>query len=174
MTPTTTDVAGKTSKATPETETKISTSEATSPTNTVAETKVQKVATQIETSILDDQKPVNTVINKTIDIEQPNQTKEQLSNIFFNFPDYISKLYQEYKSQLQVFILLVLAILILILITNFIKALKEIPILSISFELIGIIYVVWFVYYYLLSQFNRQKLLDKIENIRVEILGKKS
>ena len=173
-TPTTTDVAGKTSEATPETETKISTSEATSPTTTGAETKVQKVATQIETSILDDQKPVNTVINKTIDIEQPNQSKEQLSNIFFDFPDYISQLYQKYQSQLQVFILLVLAILILILITDFIKALKEIPILSISFELIGIIYVFWFVYYYLLRQFNRQELLDKIENIIVEIVGKKS
>ena len=173
-TPTTTDVAGKTSEATPETETKISTSEATSPTTTGAETKVQKVATQIETSILDDQKPVNTVINKTIDIEQPNQSKEQLSNIFFDFPDYISQLYQKYQSQLQVFILLVLAILILILITDFIKALKEIPILSISFELIGIIYVFWFVYYYLLRQFNRQELLDKIDNIIVEIVGKKS
>ena len=173
-TPTTTNVAGKTSEATPETETKISTSEATSPTTTGAETKVQKVATQIETSILDDQKPVNTVINKTIDIEQPNQSKEQLSNIFFDFPDYISQLYQKYQSQLQVFILLVLAILILILITDFIKALKEIPILSMSFELIGIIYVFWFVYYYLLRQFNRQELLDKIDNIIVEIVGKKS
>merc|ERR1739838_600611 len=155
-------------------ERKISTSEATSPTTTGAETKVQKVATQIETSILDDQKPVNTVINKTIDIEQPNQSKEQLSNIFFDFPDYISQLYQKYQSQLQVFILLVLAILILILITDFIKALKEIPILSMSFELIGIIYVFWFVYYYLLRQFNRQELLDKIDNIIVEIVGKKS
>ena len=173
-TPTTTNVAGKTSEATPETETKISTSEATSPTTTGAETKVQKVATQIETSILDDQKPVNTVINKTIDIEQPNQSKEQLSNIFFYFPDYISQLYQKYQSQLQVFILLVLAILILILITDFIKALKEIPILSMSFELIGIIYVFWFIYYYLLRQFNRQELLDKIDNIIVEIVGKKS
>merc|ERR1739838_737174 len=172
--PTTTDVPGKSPEAIPETETKISTSEATSPTTTGAETKVQKVATQIETSILDDQKPVNTVINKTIDIEQPNQSKEQLSNIFFDFPDYISQLYQKYQSQLQVFILLVLAILILILITDFIKALKEIPILSMSFELIGIIYVFWFVYYYLLRQFNRQELLDKIENIIVEIVGKKS
>ena len=55
-----------------------------------------------------------------------------------------------------------------------IEALDGIPILSIIFELIGVIYLVWFVYRYLLKRSNRQELLDKIENIKREIFGKPS
>ena len=59
-------------------------------------------------------------------------------------------------------------------ILNIIEALDGIPILSIIFELIGVIYLVWFVYRYLLKRSNRQELLDKIENIKREIFGKPS
>ena len=166
-TPTTTGV-----EETPETETKISTLQTTTPTTTDIETMEQKGAIQVETSTLDEQKPVDTTTNKTIDIEEPNKIEEQFRNIFSNFPDYINQLYQEYKIQLQVVFFLALAILTVKLLASFVQALNRIPILSISFELIGMGYLLWFVYRYLLNQDNRQELLDKIEDIRTEIIGK--
>ena len=114
----------------------------------------------------------DTTTNKTIDIEEPNKMEEQFRNIFSNFPDYINQLYQEYKIQLQVVFFLALAILTVKLLASFVQALNRIPILSISFELIGMGYLLWFVYRYLLNQDNRQELLDKIEDIRTEIIGK--
>uniref|UniRef100_UPI0025D3211D CAAD domain-containing protein n=1 Tax=Okeania sp. SIO2F4 TaxID=2607790 RepID=UPI0025D3211D len=164
-TPTEPTVAKQSKVATPETPTTATTG---------AETIEQKVAAQVETSILDDQKPVDTVTNKTIDIEQINKIKEQLIDIFSNLPDYISQFYQEYKTQLKVVGSLTLAILTLTLIVSFLQTLQGIPILSVSFEFIGMGYAVWFVYRYLLQKSNRQELLDKIQDIKAEIVGKKS
>ena len=132
----------------------------------------QKGAIQVETSTLDEQKPVDTTTNKTVDIEKTNKIEEQFRDIFSNFPDYINQLYQEYQSQLQIVFFLALAILTVKLLASFVQALNRIPILSISFELIGMGYLLWFVYRYLLNQDNRQELLDKIEDIRTEIIGK--
>ncbi|MBS9770797.1 MAG: CAAD domain-containing protein, partial [Trichodesmium erythraeum GBRTRLIN201] len=157
-----------------ETQSQITTPVATTPTATDAETREQKVATQVETSILDDQKPVDTVTNQTVEVEQPNKIKEQFINIFFNFPDYINQLYQQYQGQLKLFGWLALVILTFTFMAVVIEALDGIPILSIIFELIGVIYLVWFVYRYLLKRSNRQELLDKIENIKREIFGKPS
>ncbi|MDE5100736.1 MAG: CAAD domain-containing protein [Trichodesmium sp. St16_bin4-tuft] len=173
-TPTATDVTENTSVGTQETQSQITTPVATTPTATDAETREQKVATQVETSILDDQKPVDTVTNQTVEVEQPNKIKEQFINIFFNFPDYINQLYQQYQGQLKLFGWLALVILTFTFIAVVIEALDGIPILSIIFELIGVIYLVWFVYRYLLKRSNRQELLDKIENIKREIFGKPS
>ncbi|MGD1717695.1 CAAD domain-containing protein, partial [Dapis sp. BLCC M172] len=152
----------------------VSTSATPTTPTTGAETIEQKVAAQVETPILDDQKPVDTVTNKPIDIEQFNKIKEQLINIFSNFPDYINQFYQEYQSQLKVVGSLTLAILTLTLIVSFLQTLQGIPILSVSFEFIGMGYAVWFVYRYLLRKSNRQELLDKIEDIKAEIVGKQS
>ena len=173
-TPTATDVTENTSVGTQETQSQITTPVATTPTATDAETREQKVATQVETSILDDQKPVDTVTNQTVEVEQPNKIKEQFINIFFNFPDYINQLYQQYQGQLKLFGWLALVILTFTFMAVVIEALDGIPILSIIFELIGVIYLVWFVYRYLLKRSNRQELLDKIENIKREIFGKPS
>ncbi|NES01588.1 MAG: hypothetical protein F6K22_01300 [Okeania sp. SIO2F4] len=95
-------------------------------------------------------------------------------DIFSNLPDYISQFYQEYKTQLKVVGSLTLAILTLTLIVSFLQTLQGIPILSVSFEFIGMGYAVWFVYRYLLQKSNRQELLDKIQDIKAEIVGKKS
>ena len=173
-TSTATDVTENTSVETQETQSQITTPVATTPTATDAETREQKVATQVETSILDDQKPVDTVTNQTVEVEQPNKIKEQFINIFFNFPDYINQLYQQYQGQLKLFGWLALVILTFTFMAVVIEALDGIPILSIIFELIGVIYLVWFVYRYLLKRSNRQELLDKIENIKREIFGKPS
>ena len=173
-TSTATDVTENTSVETQKTQSQITTPVATTPTATDAETREQKVATQVETSILDDQKPVDTVTNQTVEVEQPNKIKEQFINIFFNFPDYINQLYQQYQGQLKLFGWLALVILTFTFMAVVIEALDGIPILSIIFELIGVIYLVWFVYRYLLKRSNRQELLDKIENIKREIFGKPS
>ena len=93
---------------------------------------------------------------------------------FAYFPDYISQFYQTYQRQLKVIGSLILIILTFRLILGFLEALEGIPTLSISFEFIGIGYSVWFVYRYLLRKSNRQELLDKIQDIKAEIVGKKS
>ena len=45
--------------------------------NKYVETMEQKGATQVETSTLDEQKPVDTTTNRTIDLEKPNKIEER-------------------------------------------------------------------------------------------------
>ncbi len=154
-----------------------STTEKKSPSTSVpvAATPIEQQAQAlVETPILDEQQPGDTETKGTIDIERLEKNKEQVINIFSNFPDYISQFYQEYQSQFKVVGLLILTILTVRLIIGFLEVLEEIPVLSISFEFIGVGYSVWFVYRYLLRKSNRQELLDKIQEIKTEITGKES
>ncbi|WP_287518197.1 CAAD domain-containing protein [Okeania sp. SIO2C2] len=123
---------------------------------------------------MDDQKSVDTTTNETVESDRLQKIKEKLINTFANFPDYISQFYQTYQRQLKVIGSLILIILTFRLILGFLEALEGITTLSISFELIGMGYSVWFVYRYLLRKSNRQELLDKIQGIKAEIVGKKS
>ncbi|NET40798.1 MAG: glutamate--tRNA ligase [Okeania sp. SIO2B3] len=141
---------------------------------TKPQTEEQKTSAQVETSTLDDQPSVETTTNETVESDRLQKIKEKLIDTFAYFPDYISQFYQKYQRQLKVIGSLILIILTFRLILGFLEALEGITTLSISFELIGMGYSVWFVYRYLLRKSNRQELLDKIEDIKADIVGKKS
>ncbi|WP_375341165.1 CAAD domain-containing protein [Okeania sp. SIO1I7] len=141
---------------------------------TKPQTEEQKTSAQVETSTLDDQPSVETTTNETVESDRLQKIKEKLIDTFAYFPDYISQFYQKYQRQLKVIGSLILIILTFRLILGFLEALEGITTLSISFELIGMGYSVWFVYRYLLRKSNRQELLDKIQALKAEIVGKKS
>lgn len=129
-------------------------------------------ATQVETQALETQETLETTTTETTNQEQLEKIKQQLIDILSNFPDYISQFYQEYKSPLTVVGLIIVTILALRLTIGLIGVLEEIPILSFSVELVGMGYTIWFVYRYLLRKSNRKELLDKLQSIKAEIVGK--
>ncbi|HEY9737803.1 MAG TPA: CAAD domain-containing protein, partial [Trichocoleus sp.] len=53
-------------------------------------------------------------------------------------------------------------------------AINEIPLLSPTFELIGLTYSGWFVYRYLLRASNRQELVEDINSLKDQVLGKRA
>ncbi|MEB3343270.1 CAAD domain-containing protein, partial [Okeania sp.] len=81
---------------------------------------------------------------------------------------------EEHQPQRKIVGSVLLALLILVLGISLIQALQGISIFSVSFEIIGIGYVCWFIYRYLLRKSDRQELLDKIQQIKGEIIGKES
>ncbi|MGB3512753.1 MAG: CAAD domain-containing protein [Microcoleaceae cyanobacterium] len=144
--------------------------EVTTPAETAATVVTQEklaAAAKTETQTLDEQN-VETITHTG----QLQKIKQQLLNILSNFPDYISQFYQQYKSQLTVVGLIIVTILTLRLIIGLLEVLEEMPILSFTFELVGIGYTVWFVYRYLLGKSKRKELLEKIQEIKAEILGR--
>jgi hypothetical protein len=52
------------------------------------------------------------------------------------------------------------------------SAINEIPLLAPAFELVGIGYVTWFVYRYLLQASTRKELTDELDSFKSEIFGK--
>ena len=136
---------------------------------------VEEVSTpeKVEAQVSDDQEPVETTISEpTTNQQQLEKIKQQLINILSNFPEYSSEFYQEYKSQITVVGLIIVAILTLRLIIGLVGVLEEIPILSFTFEFVGMGYTIWFIYRYLLGKSKRQELLEKIQDIKADIVGK--
>jgi glutamyl-tRNA synthetase len=113
----------------------------------------------------------------TITEEPPSQTqqiKEQIISMLSELPAYIGGFYEQYKSPLTVVGLIIVSIISLKVLLGVVDELNDIPLLSPTFELIGIGYTVWFVYRYLLRSSNRQQLAQEIQAIKEQIFGKKS
>ncbi|MEG4419797.1 glutamate--tRNA ligase [Microcoleus sp. LAD1_D5] len=105
---------------------------------------------------------------------QAQQIKEQIISILSEFPAYIGSFYEQYKSPLTVVGVILASIISLKVLLGIVDELNDIPLLAPTFELIGIGYVVWFVYRYLLRSSNRQQLGQEIQALKEQVFGKKS
>ncbi len=139
---------------------------------TVATQENLSPAAQVETQTSDVEPVEIATAEETINTEQLEKIKQQLLNIFANFPEYISQFYQGYKSQLRVVALIIVTILTFRLIIGLLEVLEEIPILSFSFKSVGMGYTVWFIFRFLLRKSDRKELLEKVQNIKSEIVGR--
>lgn len=106
--------------------------------------------------------------------KQAQQIKEQVIAILSDLPDYIGNFYQQYKRPLTALGLLLAVVVALKVFLGIVDALNDIPLLQPTFELVGIGYSVWFVYRYLLKSSNRQELLQSLQGLKEQILGRKA
>ncbi|MEW6492650.1 MAG: CAAD domain-containing protein [Cyanobacteriota bacterium] len=79
--------------------------------------------------------------------------------------------YQQIFATLGWFLLAVITVK---LILAAVDALNDIPFLELILELIGLAYVAWFVFRYLLSAAARQELFNEINSFKEQVLGKAS
>jgi glutamyl-tRNA synthetase len=100
--------------------------------------------------------------------------KEQIVSILSDFPEFVGKFYQEYKQPITVIGLIVATVITLKVVLGLVDVINDIPLLSPSFQLIGVAYSAWFIYRYLLRATTRQELSQNVQNLISEILGKKS
>jgi hypothetical protein len=113
---------------------------------------------------------INSTTNSTT--EELLQIGLQISNYLKQLPSYISRFFKAYKSPI-ISIALVLAALVTIrLIMAVIDALNDLPLFAASFEAIGIGFVIWFVYRYLLKASTRQEIALEIQILKEQIIGK--
>lgn len=95
---------------------------------------------------------------------------------FFEDPiGYSSTFLKPYISTLKTIGWVLLAViafnLLLTLLGAILKVATSIPVLSPLFELVGIVYTVWFVYRYLLTASQRQEFSQKVSKFKSEIVG---
>jgi len=100
--------------------------------------------------------------------------KEQIVSILSDFPEFVGKFYQEYKQPITVIGLIVATVITLKVVLGLVDVINDIPLLSPSFQLIGVAYSAWFIYRYLLRATTRQELSQNVQNLIAEILGKNS
>jgi hypothetical protein len=96
----------------------------------------------------------------------------QISNFLKQLPSYIKRFFEAYKSPIIGIGLILAAIVTLRLIIAVIDALNDLPLFATSFEVIGIGFVTWFVYRYLLKASTRQEIALEIQILKEQIIGK--
>lgn len=103
--------------------------------------------------------------------EQWQQVGRQVSAFLEQLPDYVIKFYNDYKKPITTVLLLLAAVVTVKVVLAVLDALNDIPLLSPTFELIGIGYSAWFVNRYLLRAERRQELAQEVDTIKQQVLG---
>jgi hypothetical protein len=103
---------------------------------------------------------------------QIQQVWDKVSGLLGDLPEYVSTFFNEYRRPIVTIGLIVAAIISVKLVLALLGAVNEVPLLAPTFELIGLIYSGWFLYRYMLKASNRQELLEDINSIKDQVLGK--
>ena len=102
---------------------------------------------------------------------QGRQIGRNISVFLAQLPDYLSRFFQQYKQQIITVSLILAALIAIRVFLAILAALNDIPLLTPTFELIGIGYTVWFVNRYLLSTSRRQNLAQELQTLKQQIIG---
>lgn len=105
---------------------------------------------------------------------QFQQVWDRISVLLGDLPEYVTDFFREYKRPIITIGLLFASIISVKLVLAVLGAINEIPLLSPTFELIGLTYSGWFVYRYLLRASNRQELVEDINSLKDQVLGKRA
>jgi len=106
--------------------------------------------------------------------QQFQQIWAKVSGWLGNLPDYVTDFFQEYRRPIITIALLIAAVVSVKVVLAILGAVNEIPLLSPTFELIGLGYSGWFIYRYLLRASNRRELMEDINSLRDQVMGKHS
>ena len=114
--------------------------------------------------------PITTTLSEVTTLDSPDWLK-QTTKIVAELPSYLGQIYQENKSLVTTLGLFFGAFVALKLAFALLFAVNEIPLLAPTFELVGIGYITWFVWRYLLQAAARDELAGEINGLKSEILG---
>ena len=106
-----------------------------------------------------------TVSNSEETSDQSEDIKNQSSTAM------VTKFLGQYQKLILILALIVAVIITFKIMFAVVESLNAIPLLAPTFELIGIIYSVWFISRYILRASNRQELSAEIQAWKDQILG---
>ena len=106
-----------------------------------------------------------TVSNSEETSDQSEDIKKQSSTAM------VTKFLGQYQKLILILVLIVAVIITFKIMFAVVESLNAIPLLAPTFELIGIIYSVWFISRYILRASNRQELSAEIQAWKDQILG---
>jgi hypothetical protein len=106
--------------------------------------------------------------------EELQQFGRQMSDFIEQLPTYTNRFFQAYKLPIISIAFLLAALVTLKIVLAIMSALNDIPLVSASFQSIGIGFIIWFIARYLVKASTRQELAMKIESLKEQIIGESS
>jgi valyl-tRNA synthetase len=119
---------------------------------------VQRIKSRSE----EDESKLNTTLEKLI---------EQITLLLDRLPEQVSSFLNTNQKPVIVLAIVFGTLIILQFLLSLLKAIYSFPLLAPSFRLIGLLFAVWFLYKNALFSAPRQELLQKIQEIKKEIIG---
>ena len=110
-------------------------------------------------------------VSPAADEEQWRRVGTQISDFLAELPDYLGNFFNEYKQPIISVGLIFGSIIAVKVVLAVLDALNDIPLLSPTFELVGIGYSVWFINRYLLKASTRQELGQEIQGLKGQVVG---
>ncbi|MGP1374979.1 MAG: CAAD domain-containing protein [Almyronema sp.] len=135
-----------------------------------------------ESSLPESTETTNTSISTvppttSVGTEEPDQWQKiwaRISVLLADLPEYVTDFFKEYRRPITTIGLIFAALISVKLMLAVLSAINDIPLLSPLFELIGLGYVAWFIYRYLLKASNRQELIEDFNSLKDQVLGRKA
>ncbi len=104
--------------------------------------------------------------------EQMKQVWDRIYTFLSALPEYLGDFFSEYKRPLVTLGLIFASVVSVKMTLALLDAINDIPLLSPTFELIGLGYTAWFIYRYLWKATSRQELTQDFAAFKDEVLGK--
>lgn len=106
--------------------------------------------------------------------QKAQQIWDKVSALLADLPAYVTDFFREYQRPIITVGLIFGSVVSVKLVLAILGAINEIPLLSPSLELIGLTYSGWFIYRYLLRASNRQELVEDINTLKEQVLGRRA
>ncbi len=111
---------------------------------------------------------------KSSEKEQWQQFGEKTSVFITDLQNSVGDFFKNYQPLLGNLGWILLALISAKLMLALLEAINDIPLLSLILELIGIGYVIWFIFRYLLTSASRQKLSGELQNFKKQVFDTES
>lgn len=101
--------------------------------------------------------------------EQWLQFGAKTSSFITDLQNFIADFFKQYQSLLGSLGWILLALISAKIMLALLDAINDIPLLSVMLEFVGLGYVIWFIYRYLLTATSRQELAGEIQNFQKQV-----
>ncbi|MCG8363154.1 MAG: CAAD domain-containing protein [Pseudanabaenales cyanobacterium] len=107
-------------------------------------------------------------------MDQAQKVWARISGLLGDLPDFVSDFFNEYRRPIITIGILLGGLVTAKLALAILAAINEIPLLAPTFEIIGLGYTTWFAWRYIRLASKRQELLEDINALKDQVLGKRS
>ena len=103
--------------------------------------------------------------------EDWQKTSQQVKTFVADFSGFLGEFWTDNKSLVTAIGFSLGLIVLLKILLAVLGAINDLPLLAPTFEFIGIVYVGWFTFRYLLRGYSRQELGENINSVKSQVLG---
>jgi hypothetical protein len=112
---------------------------------------------------------------EVVTVEEPEtqwqRIFKEIAYLLDRIPEYLSNIFKQYKQPVLTLAMILSVLIMLKVVLAVLDTINEIPLLSPTFELVGIGYSIWVTFRYLLKSSTRKESLRQLKSLKKQISG---